>query len=59
MRDEPPLPQSLYSRGERCPQNCFDPVVHFAREFPCVAIRHETELLSFEDDSSRSPKPSQ
>jgi 2-polyprenyl-6-methoxyphenol hydroxylase-like FAD-dependent oxidoreductase len=47
-KDEKPLPQSTYSRGERCPQDFFDPVLRrFAGQFPHVALRHETELIGF------------
>ncbi|MBP0495898.1 FAD-dependent monooxygenase [Pararoseomonas indoligenes] len=54
LKDEPRLPQSTYSRGERCPQNFFDPVLsRFASSFPTVTIRRETELLRFEDDGTR------
>jgi 2-polyprenyl-6-methoxyphenol hydroxylase-like FAD-dependent oxidoreductase len=54
LKDEPMLPQSTYSRGERCPQNFFDPVLsRFASSFPTVTIRRETELLAFEDDGTR------
>ncbi|WP_424140155.1 FAD-dependent oxidoreductase [Roseomonas chloroacetimidivorans] len=54
LTDEPRLPQSTYSRGERCPQNFFDPVLsRFASSFPTVTIRRETELLGFEDDGTR------
>jgi 2-polyprenyl-6-methoxyphenol hydroxylase-like FAD-dependent oxidoreductase len=49
-QDEATLPQSTYSRGERCPQNFFDPVLaRFAGQFPTVKIRHEVELLGFEE----------
>jgi 2-polyprenyl-6-methoxyphenol hydroxylase-like FAD-dependent oxidoreductase len=49
-RDEKPLPQSTYARGERCPQDFFDPVLRrFAGQFPHVSLRYETELLSFDE----------
>ncbi len=49
-RDEKPLPQSPYSRGERCPQDFFDPVLRrFAGQFPHVSLRHEVELTGFEE----------
>lgn len=48
-QDEPILPYSPQSRGERCPQNFFDPVLsRFASQFPTVSIRHQTELRHFE-----------
>ena len=47
-----PPPQSPQHR-ERCPQNFFDPVMlRFAASFPSVSIRHETELVGFEDAGS-------
>ena len=49
-RDEKPLPQSPYSRGERCPQDFFDPVLRrFAGQFPHVSLHYQTELLAFEE----------
>ncbi len=49
-KDEVALPQSPYSRGERCPQNFFDPVLsRFASSFPTVTIRRDTELLGMEE----------
>lgn len=51
-RDEKPLPQSPYSRGERCPQDFFDPVLRrFAAQFPGTRLRHETELVSFREEA--------
>src|SRR2546426_12404817 len=51
-KDETPLPQSTYSRGERCPQDFFDPVLRrFASQFPHVSLRYETELLDFHEHS--------
>lgn len=48
-QDDPPIAQSTYSRGERCPQDFFDPVLQrFAAQFPHVSLRHEVELLAFE-----------
>ncbi|HYZ34010.1 MAG TPA: FAD-dependent monooxygenase [Crenalkalicoccus sp.] len=50
LQDERPLPQSPCSRGERCPQNFFDPVLQrFARQFPGVELRHEAEVIGFEE----------
>ena len=49
-KDEKPLPQSAYSRGERCPQDFFDPVLRrFASQFPHVSLRYETELVDFQE----------
>lgn len=49
-KDEKPLPQSPYSRGERCPQQFFDPVLRrFAAQFPHVSLRYNTALASFEE----------
>ena len=49
-QDEKPLPQSPYSRGERCPQDFFDPVLRrFASQFPHVSMQYETELLDFQE----------
>lgn len=49
--DDPPLAQSTYSRGERCPQDFFDPVLRrFAGQFPHVSLRHEVELIGFDAD---------
>ena len=48
-RDEPCPVQSPQKR-ERCPQHFFDPVLtRFARSFPHVSIRYNTELLGFEE----------
>jgi 2-polyprenyl-6-methoxyphenol hydroxylase-like FAD-dependent oxidoreductase len=42
-------PESPQKR-ERVPQDMFDPILaRFARSFPCVSLRHETELLSFQE----------
>ena len=50
--DEKPLPQSTYSRGERCPQNFFDPVLRrFAGRYPHVRLRHDVELIDFREDA--------
>jgi 2-polyprenyl-6-methoxyphenol hydroxylase-like FAD-dependent oxidoreductase len=50
-QDDPPIAQSTYSRGERCPQDFFDPVLRrFAAGFPQTRLRHETELLGFTQD---------
>ncbi len=39
-KDEPPLPQSPCPRGERCPQDFFDPVLaRFAGRFAHVRLR--------------------
>lgn len=47
-QDEKPLRESPSSRGERCPQDFFDPVLRrFASQFPHVSVRYETELLGF------------
>ncbi|MBR0800425.1 FAD-dependent oxidoreductase [Bradyrhizobium jicamae] len=47
---EEALPQSPAPRGERCPQNFFDPVLRrFASQFPSVKLRYQTELLGFEE----------
>lgn len=44
-------PQSPQKR-ERCPQNFFDPVLaRFARQTGLATLHHETELLSFDQDS--------
>jgi 2-polyprenyl-6-methoxyphenol hydroxylase-like FAD-dependent oxidoreductase len=52
-QDEKPLPQSPCSRGERCPQDFFDPVLaRFARQFPTVTLRYETELMDFSPDGA-------
>jgi 2-polyprenyl-6-methoxyphenol hydroxylase-like FAD-dependent oxidoreductase len=52
-QDEKPLPQSPYPRGERCPQDFFDPVLaRFARQFPAVTLRHQTELTGFHEDDT-------
>ncbi len=54
LQDEPRLPQSTYSRGERCPQNFFDPVLaRFAGQFPAVELRFEAEVLGFEERPDR------
>jgi 2-polyprenyl-6-methoxyphenol hydroxylase-like FAD-dependent oxidoreductase len=56
-KDEKTLPQSVNSRGERCPQDFFDPVLRrLAQSFPEVTLRYETELVSFEqrDDCVRA-----
>jgi 2-polyprenyl-6-methoxyphenol hydroxylase-like FAD-dependent oxidoreductase len=51
-RDEQPPAQSPQKR-ERCPQDFFDPVLaRFARGFPHVALRYETELVGFEEHSN-------
>lgn len=48
-QDDPPMAQSTYSRGERCPQDFFDAVLRrFAAQFPQVRLRHEVELIGFE-----------
>jgi len=48
-REEKAPPQSPQKR-ERCPQDFFDPVLaRFARGFPHVRLRHETELIGFEE----------
>jgi 2-polyprenyl-6-methoxyphenol hydroxylase-like FAD-dependent oxidoreductase len=50
MTAEKPLPQSPCPRGERCPQDFFDPVLaRFARQFPHVSLRYGTELMEFEE----------
>jgi 2-polyprenyl-6-methoxyphenol hydroxylase-like FAD-dependent oxidoreductase len=52
-QDEKPLPQSPCSRGERCPQDFFDPVLtRFARQFPLVTLRYDTELTDFSEDAT-------
>jgi 2-polyprenyl-6-methoxyphenol hydroxylase-like FAD-dependent oxidoreductase len=52
-QDEKPLPQSPYSRGERCPQDFFDPVLaRFARQFSTVTLRYQTELTDFREDDT-------
>jgi 2-polyprenyl-6-methoxyphenol hydroxylase-like FAD-dependent oxidoreductase len=49
LAEERPPPQSPQHR-ERCPQDMFDPILtRFARSFPAVTLRYETELLSFEE----------
>ena len=51
-QDEKPLSQSTYSRGERCPQDFFDPVLRrFAGQYPHVTLRYESELVGFEQDA--------
>ena len=51
-QDEMPLPQSPYPRGERCPQDFFDPVlVRFVRQFPGATLRYQTELIDFSEDA--------
>ena len=48
-REERPPVQSPQKR-ERCPQDFFDPVlVRFARGFPHVTLRYDTELAGFEE----------
>jgi 2-polyprenyl-6-methoxyphenol hydroxylase-like FAD-dependent oxidoreductase len=48
-REEKPPAQSPQKR-ERCPQDFFDPVlVRFARRFPHVTLRYDTELVAFEE----------
>ncbi len=48
-QDEKPPPQSPQKR-ERCPQNFFDPVLaRFAKSTGLATLRHQTELLAFED----------
>jgi 2-polyprenyl-6-methoxyphenol hydroxylase-like FAD-dependent oxidoreductase len=48
---EPTPPQSPEHR-ERCPQNFFDPVLaDFARGFPSVSLRYQTEMLRFDEDA--------
>jgi 2-polyprenyl-6-methoxyphenol hydroxylase-like FAD-dependent oxidoreductase len=50
-KDDKILPQSTYSRGERCPQDFFDPVLRrFAGQYPHVKLRHQVELIDFEQD---------
>jgi 2-polyprenyl-6-methoxyphenol hydroxylase-like FAD-dependent oxidoreductase len=50
MQDEKPLPQSPCTRGERCPQDFFDPVLaRFAGQFPHVSLRYGVELRGFEE----------
>lgn len=52
-QDERPLPQSPCSRGERCPQDFFDPVLtRFACQFPTVTLRCETEMTDFSEDAT-------
>jgi 2-polyprenyl-6-methoxyphenol hydroxylase-like FAD-dependent oxidoreductase len=49
-RDDRPLAQSTYARGERCPQDFFDPVLRrFAAQFAHVTLRYQVELLGFEE----------
>ena len=51
-QDDPPIAQSTYSRGERCPQDFFDPVLRrFAAQYPRTQLRHEVELLGFTQDA--------
>jgi 2-polyprenyl-6-methoxyphenol hydroxylase-like FAD-dependent oxidoreductase len=53
-QDDKPLAQSTYARGERCPQDFFDPVLRrYAGQFPHVSLRYETGLLSFSDRGDR------
>jgi len=48
-REERPPAQSPQKR-ERCPQDFFDPVlVRFARGFPHVTLRYDTQLTGFEE----------
>src|SRR5882672_4889811 len=48
-REEKPPEQSPQKR-ERCPQDFFDPVLaRFARQFPHVTFRYDTELVDFEE----------
>ncbi len=45
-----PLPQQSPQKRERCPQHFFDPVLtRFAKSFPQVNLRYQTELKSFEE----------
>jgi len=48
-REEAPPVQSPQKR-ERCPQDFFDPVLaRFARSFPHVTLRYDTELVGLEE----------
>ena len=48
---EPCPPQSPQKR-ERVPQDMFDPILaRFARSFPHVTVRHNIELVAFEEDA--------
>jgi 2-polyprenyl-6-methoxyphenol hydroxylase-like FAD-dependent oxidoreductase len=45
-----PCPLESPQKRERVPQDMFDPILtRFARSFPCVTLRHETELVSFKE----------
>jgi 2-polyprenyl-6-methoxyphenol hydroxylase-like FAD-dependent oxidoreductase len=47
-----PCPPESPQKRERVPQDMFDPILaRFARSFPCVTLRYETELLSFRETS--------
>ena len=46
--DEEPRPPQSPEKRERCPQDMFDPILaRFARSFPHVTLRYETELTGF------------
>jgi len=45
-----PCPPESPQKRERVPQDMFDPILaRFARSFPNVTLRYETELLAFEE----------
>ena len=45
-----PLPKESPQKRERVPQDMFDPIIkQWATEFPSVTLRHNTELVGFED----------
>jgi 2-polyprenyl-6-methoxyphenol hydroxylase-like FAD-dependent oxidoreductase len=45
-----PCPPESPQKRERVPQDMFDPILtRFARSFPCVTLRHQTELISFKE----------
>ncbi|MGH6989636.1 MAG: FAD-dependent monooxygenase [Stellaceae bacterium] len=50
MSEEKPMPQSPCPRGERCPQDFFDPVLaRFAGQFPHVSLHYGVDLMEFEE----------
>jgi 2-polyprenyl-6-methoxyphenol hydroxylase-like FAD-dependent oxidoreductase len=47
-----PCPPESPQKRERVPQDMFDPILtRFARSFPHVTLRYDTELIAFEEDA--------
>ena len=47
-----PCPPESPQKRERVPQDMFDPILaRFARSFPHVTLRYDTELVAFEEDT--------